>query len=474
MTSLSSKEGFMNHTKEQANNYITAQKTMVNPKHRHHFHLMPEVGWMNDPNGFIYFEGYYHLFYQFYPYEAKWGPMHWGHARTKDFVRFEHLPVALAPDLAHEDGIFSGGAAVYQNKLVLMYTSHYHQAYQLQEQSLAESTDGIHFDKVGNKPVITINDLPEGSSKTDFRDPNPVEIDGKHFVLIGSSTLDKQGQILVYQTEDFKTFRYLNAIKHPLFGEIAECPDLFLLDGKHVLLFSATNLKQVNGRFKNVNSSLYAVGHFDSTTGEFNFEHVDELDAGHHYYAPQTLLNPNQERVSIAWMEMWGKDYYTALNDHKWAGALTLPRRLHVLNNKVIQTPMHLDDLKVLQEKTVSHQAIHSSKYFHLSGTIKPNQDFMLQIGESNDYVSFKVSKDSITLDTSKTALFPLEARMVTHDLEIVSFDLVMDNSSLELFIKDLDKSITTRVYFNQDTLPIKVTLGQQKDYQITLKELSL
>jgi beta-fructofuranosidase len=201
---------------------------------------------------------------------------------------------------------------------------------------------------------------------------------------------------------------------------------------------------------------------------------VDELDAGHHYYAPQTLLSPNQERVSIAWMEMWGKDYYTALNDHKWAGALTLPRRLHVLNNKVIQTPMHLDDLKVLQEKTVSHQAIHSSKYFHLSGTIKPNQDFMLQIGESNDYVSFKVSKDSITLDTSNTALFPLEARMVTHDLEIVSFDLVMDNSSLELFIKDLDKSITTRVYFNQDTLPIKVTLGQQKDYQITLKELSL
>lgn len=464
----------MNHTKEQANNYIKQQKALVNPKHRHHFHLMPEVGWMNDPNGFIYFEGYYHLFYQFYPYEANWGPMHWGHARTKDFVRFEHLPVALAPDLAHEDGIFSGGATVFQDKLLLMYTSHYHQAYQLQEQSLAESMDGITFNKIGDKPVITIADLPKDASKRDFRDPNPVEIDGKHFVLIGSSTLDKQGQILVYQTKDFKTYTYLNAIKHPLFGEIAECPDLFLLDGKHVLLFSATNLKQTNGRFKNVNSSLYAVGHFDSITGDFSFEHVDELDAGHHYYAPQTLLAPNHERISIAWMEMWGKDYYTAINDHKWAGALTLPRGLHVLDNKVIQTPMHLDNLNVIQTKMVTHQAVQSSKYFHLSGTIKTQENFILQIGDMNDYVTLRVTKDTIALDTSKTKLFPLEERMVTHDLKEVSFDLIMDNSSLELFIKHLDKTITTRVYFDQDMLPIKVKLGQIKDYQITLKELSL
>ena len=85
-------------------------------------------------------------------------------------------------------------------------------------------------------------------------------------------------------------------------------------------------------------------------------------------------------------MEMEGKDYYTALNDHKWAGALTLPR-LHVLNNKVIQTPMHLSDLKVLQEKTVSLQPIHSSKYFHLSGTIKPVSDFILQRGQMTMFV---------------------------------------------------------------------------------------
>ena len=81
-------------------------------------------------------------------------------------------------------------------------------------------------------------------------------IDQKNFVLIGSSTLDHKGQILIYETKDFKTYTYLNAIKHPLFGEIVECPDLFELDGKHILMFSATNLKKENGRFKNVNSSL--------------------------------------------------------------------------------------------------------------------------------------------------------------------------------------------------------------------------
>jgi beta-fructofuranosidase len=455
MTSLSIKDGIdMNYTVIKANEYIKANLEKVNNQHRHRFHLMPEVGWMNDPNGFIFFQGYYHLFYQFYPYEAKWGPMHWGHARSKNLIDWEHLPVALAPDLEHEDGCFSGGSIVIDDKLYLMYTSHFHQSYQKQEQSLAISTDGIHFMKYQNAPVITLNDLPIDASRIDFRDPNPVTIDKKHFVLIGSSTTNKQGQILVYRTDDFKTFQYLNSIKHPYFGEIAECPDLFELDGKHVLLFSATNLKTENYRFKNVNSSLYAIGNFNTETGEFLFEHVDEIDAGHHYYAPQTLENA-QQRTSVAWMEMWGKPYYTALSNHAWAGAMTLPRTLRVINNRLYQTPISLDNYVSKSVQLNQQTSTIISKHFILEGTVDSTQSIQIRIGSPDNHVELSFNIREITLDTSHTVLFPLEKRSILHDKSIVEFTLIMDNSSLELFIHGLDKTITTRVYFNESELAL-------------------
>ena len=470
MTSLSIKDGIdMNYTVIKANEYIKANLEKVNTKHRHRFHLMPEVGWMNDPNGFIYYQGYYHLFYQFHPYEAKWGPMHWGHARSKNLIDWEHLPVALAPDLSHEDGCFSGGATLFDDKLYLMYTSHYHQEFQRQEQSLAVSTDGIHFQK-GYAPVITINDLPKQASKVDFRDPNPVTIDGKHFILIGSSTQDKKGQILVYQTEDFKTYHFVNNILHPFFGEIAECPDLFELDGKHVLLFSATNLKTDNNRFKNVNSSLYAIGQFDVKTGSFHFEHVDEIDAGHHYYAPQTLSEQNK-RVSVAWMEMWGKPYYTAISNHAWAGAMTLPRVLSIQNNRLIQTPISLCDFTKTTQLLSDQSVSNTSKFFVLTGQIGTQSPSAIKIGTPTSYFELRFDDQMVTLDTSSTLLFPLEARSIQHQQNQINFTLVMDNSSLELFMEGVDKTITTRVYFDEELLGIEVKSHNYKN--LTLKELN-
>lgn len=458
----------MDFSVSNANEYIKNSSHQVNLIHRHQFHFMPLIGWMNDPNGFVYFQGYFHLFYQFYPYDAKWGPMHWGHARSKNLIDWEHLPVALAPDLVHEHGCFSGGGLVFGDKLILMYTSHFHQSVQKQEQSLAISYDGIVFHKTKH-PVITINDLPQNASRTDFRDPNPVTINGHHFILIGSSTLEKKGQILVYQTTDFITFKYLNAIQHPWFGEIAECPDLFELNGKHVLLFSATNLNKQNHRFMNVNSSLYAVGLFDIHTGEFKFDHVDELDSGHHYYAPQTL-NHNNQRISIAWMEMWGKPYFTALSNHGWVGAMTLPRQLTLRDQKLYQTPIGLEpyvkkqiDLKGL----ISYQ---TNKFFVLSGKISMDNITEIKIGSSNDYYMLKIDSQTVTLDTSKVRLFPLEPRSIQHQLKEVSFILVMDNSSVELFLENIDKTITTRVYFDQTTIDMSINTNQP--VELTLKVL--
>ncbi|MBJ8192211.1 glycoside hydrolase family 32 protein, partial [Bacillus cereus] len=112
-------------TRERADQFISQSKHMLRPDYRLNYHLMAEFGWMNDPNGFIQYNGQYHLFYQHYPYKSVWGPMHWGHAVSRDLMKWDYLPIALAPDGEFDqDGCFSGSAIEQDGKLVLMYTGH--------------------------------------------------------------------------------------------------------------------------------------------------------------------------------------------------------------------------------------------------------------------------------------------------------------------------------------------------------------
>lgn len=178
----------MEYTLKQSNNYLLTHAGHINMQYRPRYHFAPPVGWMNDPNGVCYFRGAMHVFYQYYPYDSCWGPMHWGHAYTRDNCVFHHCKVALAPDRADESGCFSGGAIVNKDELVLMYTKHYETADEkLETQGMAYSSDGVHFSK-REAPVIGTADLPEGVSKQDFRDPNPVRIGGEYFIFVGSKS----------------------------------------------------------------------------------------------------------------------------------------------------------------------------------------------------------------------------------------------------------------------------------------------
>lgn len=147
----------------------------ISEKDRPLIHLTPMVGWMNDPNGFCYYQGEYHLFYQYHPYNTVWGPMHWGHAKSRDLLRWTYLPAALAPDTeADAGGCFSGTALPLEDgRLMLMYTGVQpagtnHK--ELQAQCVAIG-DGVDFQKLEQNPVISGADLPKGYSEHDFRDP---------------------------------------------------------------------------------------------------------------------------------------------------------------------------------------------------------------------------------------------------------------------------------------------------------------
>ena len=161
----------MTYTISRAEQVLQTQRQALNLRWYPHYHLAARAGWINDPNGLVWFDGWYHAFYQHHPYSTQWGPMHWGHARSKDLVHWEHLPVALAPEGPEDkDGCFSGSAVVDGDTLALIYTGHkFHgdpgdEANLYQVQCLATSRDGIHFERQG-----MVVDTPPGMHH--FRDP---------------------------------------------------------------------------------------------------------------------------------------------------------------------------------------------------------------------------------------------------------------------------------------------------------------
>ncbi|AQU50428.1 hypothetical protein ARA01_10285 (plasmid) [Leuconostoc mesenteroides subsp. mesenteroides] len=176
-----------------------------NTRYRLGYHIMAPSGWINDPNGFCYFQGYYHIFYQHYPNDSKWGPMHWGHARSKDLVHWESLPIALTPgDKEDEDGCFSGSAVVYNGKMYLIYTGHHYYGdgdsdHFWQNQNLAISEDGIHFEKYENNPIIS--QAPEDNTQH-FRDPKVWYNNGKWYLILGSQNKQELGRVLLYKSDN--------------------------------------------------------------------------------------------------------------------------------------------------------------------------------------------------------------------------------------------------------------------------------
>ena len=305
------------------------------------YHLMTKGGWMNDPNGFSWFKGYYHMFYQYYPYAAEWGPMHWGHARSKDLVHWETLPVAIAPD-QHEDGCFSGSAVVYEDKLWLIYTGHHllnpedsEDFYE--DQNLAWSEDGITFHKYEGNPVLK----PPQDNTKHFRDPKVWQEGTNFYMVLGSQGTDKLGRALLYKSTDLKDWQPVSVLDKSSSlkdeGYMWECPDFFRLDGRDVLLMSPQGLEPQGDCFHNLNQTGYLLGE-QNEEGKLLREDFTEIDRGHDFYATQTLLAPDGRRLMTAWMNAWDSPMQEKADG--WAGALTIPRELRVEKGRLYQQPV--------------------------------------------------------------------------------------------------------------------------------------
>ena len=295
------------------------------------YHYRPKRGWINDPNGLVYFKGYYHIFYQHAPdYEVPWQqPMHWGHARTKDLLTFEELPVALCPDAPYDaDGCWSGTAIVKDDTLYLFYASVLKDAqgkHSRQTVSVAYSKDGIHFEKYEGNPVI--DRFPPDGGK-DFRDPAVCCIDGKYYCVMATGNPEtKAGRLLLYKSSDLLDWEYQGIMSEWADCKYTECPSFMQTQTGFLLTASVCPLEKRH---------YFAIMYGDFQNGVFTPRVVDEVDKGPDQYAGQVFCDHKGRNILISWMPGWKYKGYA----EKDVGCMSVPRELKLIDGHVYAYPV--------------------------------------------------------------------------------------------------------------------------------------
>ena len=449
----------------KAREYEEKKEKMIAPEMRPLFHLTPRCGWMNDPNGFSLYKGEYHLFYQYYPYETVWGPMHWGHAVSKDLITWEYMPAALAPDSEYDqNGCFSGSAIEMEDgRQLLVYTGVQKKEdedgniREVQTQCVAFG-DGKDYEKYANNPVIDSTMLPEGACKYDFRDPKVWRENGKYYIVVGNKTEDIDGQILQFVSDDGINWSYDKTVikNNHRFGVMWECPDYFNHDGKQVLLTSPQDMLPEELEFHNGNGTLCVIGSIDEN-GEFCEENCQAVDYGIDFYAPQTIGTPDGRRVMIGWMQNWDTCGIRR-DDFPWFGQMSIPREITIKDNRLIQWPAR--EIENYYGKRISRQNVLISDSASLSSIEGRCVDMTVRVRSTQAELSYK--KFEIRFADNGKAYSTIEYDPVDNIVKIdrkhsgsrraivhqrrckvagnkgeISFRLVLDRYSMELFINN-------------------------------------
>lgn len=455
----------MEHSVERANQYIQEHLEQVDPRYRCDFHAMPPIGWINDPNGFCYFKGQYHLFCQYYPYDAKWGPMHWGHWASKDLLKWEWLGVAMAPDTpADQNGVFSGHALVEGETLIVMYTgvTFTAEGEERQQQCIARSTDGIHFIKDPANPVIPTSLLPKGSDPRNFRDPKLFKTEDGYRAIMASRN-ESGGRLLVYQSNDLTHWELAGVFASDV-GEMLECPDYHQIDGKDVMISCVMNMPKDGYRFPHSNPVTYLLGKTNEKKTAFNIERFEALESGINFYAPQCVDRPDG-CVMIGWMPGWRSLFPTQYLQHGWCGCMSFPRILHTLGDKVYQQP--IPALARLRGEAHPVQAALKNGG-EMTGLHTDHAEFCLNIkvdapcelglfgGEENEFlIRFDPAEKLLSIDRNGCGHPTVDEQgiargvstMLSDPFDTLDIHILVDTFTVEIFVNHGERTLSTCVY---------------------------
>jgi len=430
-------------------------------RHRPRYHLLPPTGWMNDPNGVAQWQGRYHVFYQHNPLAPRWAPPHWGHAVSDDLVHWQHLPLALTPDMPPEDdgGCWSGSLVDDGGVPTILYTGA-----RGEEQTTCVATgsaDLRDWRKHSGNPLARVPAALRGHTLEAFRDPFVWREDGAWYALIGSS-VGGVGQVLLYGSRDLRSWQYL----HPFVpehadgvcddtGQIWECPNFFSLGDRHVLMVSRWQGTALT--YPNALIGSYADRRFHPSRRE-------RLDWGYRcYYAPLSLLDDRGRRLMWGWLQ---EQRNVERANGSWAGVASLPRALTLEDGVVRQRFVpELEALRV-EGMRLEDAAVAGVRELDLSG---PALELRLTLTRgaaassglrlrhsASEYTDVTVAWESgrLMVDTRQAkgahaTDYAVDTAPLAGDgatLQRVGLHVYLDHSVLEL-IADERQALSTRVY---------------------------
>ena len=427
----------------------------VNREHfRPLYHHTPQYGWMNDPNGMFYKDGTWHLYYQWNPYGSQWENMHWGHSTSKDLIHWEAQPTAFEPDWL--GSIFSGSCVTNGNDVVAFYTSAGHH----QTQSIAISHDnGRTFEKYAGNPVLT-SDVP------DFRDPN---VFWNEDIKMWNLILAAGQEMRIYSSKDLKEWKYESAFgkEYGNHGGVWECPDLFKIDGKWVLICNINPGGPFGG-----SATQYFIGDFDGK--RFTCESMPKvtkwLDYGKDHYATVSFYNaPDNRRVVLAWMSNW--QYANNVPTKQFRSANSIPRDLGLFQDgeetyvSVVPSKEMLairgDKLKKPAEACEIVVDVKGSMELTLSNT-KGEKVVMTYDAQQQTFAMDRTQSGQVDFSEA----FPYVTTAPTHGA-VKQLRLFIDRCSIEAFSSDGKMAMTNLVFPSEPYNTIKVKGGKATIYQI-------
>ncbi len=453
------------------------ERTVKNCPFRTTYHIMPPVGWINDPNGLCQFKGKFHAYFQYSPLSVHGGGGYWGHCISRDLLQWEYQDPPLAADIPEDrNGVYSGSALIEDGEMYLFYTGNvklpgdydYIDAGRISTQLLVESEDGQHMS--AKEKLLGMEDYPQDITQH-VRDPKVWKEDGVYYMVLGArarawredgSRRDKGG-VLIYSSPDKRHWSlFKELVPEKAFGYMWECPDIFQLEGQRVLSFCPQGVESQAEKFQNI----YQSGYWFMDESENPQDTFREWDMGFDFYAPQTFQSEDGRRILIGWAGVpdTERTHRNLSVENGWQHCLTIPTELTFREGQIFRMPvreLYQLNWKKTQMKDGSYNWENCTVKLRI--TEMNGEPCQIRVGTERNILTINVEKDRVELsflDSQREAAVCGGGRGKRVGRTHGSVDkllVLIDSSIVEIFVNDGELVFTTRIYLQKQERILRI-----------------
>ena len=413
-------------------------------KWRQNLHIEPPEGWMNDPNGLCFFDGCYHVYFQYSPgTPCGESVRRWGHYVSPDLLSWKYQGIVLDADIPEDkDGVFSGCAVPFDDHIEFFYTGNVMEEGEHDYVFEGRGANVIHVTShdgsaMSSKKVLLKNPDYPAFCSCHVRDPKVWIENGIYKMVLGARTKDDKGCVLLYEGAGVDSLEYKGSLSAPDMGYMWECPDMFSIDGHKYLAFCPQGITQGEYKYQN----LFQSGYF-KVEGD-KLSDFEEFDYGFDFYAPQTFIAPDGRRILIGWMGIGDDSYTNPTTELGWQHCLTLPRELTAgPDGKIIQNPV-----KELEKIRRSSKKIDGEAWAGLPFEVCASEcadDVLLSVSGAS--ISWSRTAGVLSLGFTNEEGYGRTVRNIRIS-DLTDIRIIADISSLEIYINGGRYVMSTRFY---------------------------